>query len=525
MNDDTARSVVETDVPLSRSTLDSDTEREAARLLSRCRPDAVPYERRIFVNRNLRLSGIDLVGFDMDYTLAMYHVSVENLAVALTIDRLIRTRGYPEVLRNAPYDPDFAVLGLSVDKKHGNLLKMDNHRHVSRAYHGFEPVLKAERRTLYNRERLRMSSDRFALIDTMFAVPEAWLFARMVDLHEVALGMTLGPNDYERFFNDIRECIDQVHADDSLKSVIRKDVGQYIERDPELGRTLRRIRASGKRTLLLTNSHWDYTDPVMRYLLEGPGSSPSSWRDAFDIVIVAAGKPAFFTEDRPFRELRLPEGQPEQHEVTALERGRVYQGGNVRDFDRLMGTSGDRVLYVGDNMYGDILRSKKATTWRTAMAIPGLERMLLVHERVRPEIVRRDAVEAERTRLDEELRVLELQLEALELLKEEPPTGRGAEVDGRVLRRAQQLARRDCRRIERSLKRCVREARAIDMTIENAFNPHWGQTFTAFAEHSLFGGQLEDYACLYLAKVSNFLAYSPNQYFRTPRDVLPHDHA
>ena len=33
-----------------------------------------PRARDIFVNRNLRMSGIELVGFDMDYTLAIYHM-------------------------------------------------------------------------------------------------------------------------------------------------------------------------------------------------------------------------------------------------------------------------------------------------------------------------------------------------------------------------------------------------------------------------------------------------------------------
>ncbi|HEV3030532.1 MAG TPA: 5'-nucleotidase domain-containing protein, partial [Polyangia bacterium] len=33
----------------------------------------IPREHRVFVNRNLRLDKIELVGFDMDYTLALYN--------------------------------------------------------------------------------------------------------------------------------------------------------------------------------------------------------------------------------------------------------------------------------------------------------------------------------------------------------------------------------------------------------------------------------------------------------------------
>jgi len=34
---------------------------------------------------------------------------------------------------------------------------------------------------------------------------------------------------------------------------------------------------------------------------------------------------------------------------------------------------------------------------------------------------------------------------------------------------------------------------------------------------------VEDYACVYTSRVSNFLAYSPVQYFRAPRALMPHE--
>jgi hypothetical protein len=42
-------------------------------------------------------------------------------------------------------------------------------------------------------------------------------------------------------------------------------------------------------------------------------------------------------------------------------------------------------------------------------------------------------------------------------------------------------------------------------------------------EESSFGSQVEDYACLYTSRVSNFLLYSPQQYFRSPRDEMAHE--
>ncbi|HYR54731.1 MAG TPA: 5'-nucleotidase domain-containing protein, partial [Myxococcaceae bacterium] len=56
---------------------------------------ATPKERReierarqIFVNRNLRMNKIELIGFDMDYTLAIYHMRrIEQLSFEMTLKR------------------------------------------------------------------------------------------------------------------------------------------------------------------------------------------------------------------------------------------------------------------------------------------------------------------------------------------------------------------------------------------------------------------------------------------------------
>jgi hypothetical protein len=56
----------------------------------------VPRARQIFVNRNLRMDKVELVGFDMDYTLAMYHLQrLEDLAFGMTLARMISASTTP----------------------------------------------------------------------------------------------------------------------------------------------------------------------------------------------------------------------------------------------------------------------------------------------------------------------------------------------------------------------------------------------------------------------------------------------
>jgi 5'-nucleotidase len=55
-------------------------------LLPRTDPMRIPRTRRVFVNRNLKMAGIDWVGFDMDYTLAIYNqIEMDRLSVEATV--------------------------------------------------------------------------------------------------------------------------------------------------------------------------------------------------------------------------------------------------------------------------------------------------------------------------------------------------------------------------------------------------------------------------------------------------------
>ena len=94
----------------------------------------------------------------------------------------------------------------------------------------------------------------------------------------------------------------------------------------------------------------------MTYLLGGEMVEYPHWKNYFDIVIVAATKPAFFQEQRPLMER---DGATLRPAAFPLERGKVYEGGNLGDLERALGVPSDEVLYDGYHIYGDILMSKK----------------------------------------------------------------------------------------------------------------------------------------------------------------------
>ena len=510
-HDRTAR-LREADEPNGTSYADPDV----LALLARPRAPAreVPRAREIFVNRNLRMDRIELVGFDMDYTLAMYHLRrLEELAFGMTLERLVRHAGYPEKIAGLRYDPEFVIRGLVVDKLAGNIFKMDRHNHVGRCYHARRPVAWEERKRLYRDEKIHLSLPRFAWIDTLFALPEACLFAEIIEALE-ADGARL---DYAKLYDDVREAIDTVHRDNSLKDVVKRDLPRYLVRDPELGPALHRLRSGGKKLFLLTNSLWDYTEAVMSFVLDGVLPEYPSWRNYFDVVVTGAAKPAFFSERRPLVE--LGPGGAHAGEARALERGKVYEAGSLAELERLTGIGGERVLYVGDHIYGDILRSKKSSLWRTCLVVQELEDEIAWLEKCQPEMEELARLEELRARLGDETSARKTGLNVLDRRLERE--------HGAHERAALEAERRAMKHDLELLRRAVRDADGriseLQRRVESGFNRWWGLTFKEGNENSRFGEQIEDYACLYTSRVSNFLFYSPMHYHRSPRAAMPHE--
>lgn len=472
-------------------------------------------ERRIFVNRNLRMDQVQVVGFDMDYTLALYNQpELERLSIELTVEKLVEKRGYSPEIRTLPYDRRYALRGLVVDRKLGNLLKVDRYGHVGRAYHGTKKIEKDERYELYRMAtKTRLRPPRFAWIDTLFALPEASMYVALIDFFE-ARGQEL---DYDALWQDVRDCIDEAHRDDTLKTIIKADMARYIGEDPEIAATLHKLRSSGKRLFLATNSLYDYTDAVMRFLLDGKLPAYPSWRNYFDYILVGTAKPAFFTEPRPFQELDAG-GQVVATEAMHLHRGRIYQGGNLTALQATFAdVPADQVLYVGDHIYGDMVRSKKSSNWRTVMIVQELEEEIAIRERQVERIAELEGVTRRLGELDADIHFAQTVQKTLERLRDHGLADR-ERVD--LARRA---ARADLERLREQLKDALAMHQKLRREIDSTFHPFWGQLFREGNENSRFGEQVEDYADMYTSRVSNLLRYSPLQYFRAPRDYMPHE--
>jgi 5'-nucleotidase len=473
--------------------------------------------RRVFVNRNLKMRNIRMMGFDMDYTLAVYDkIHLEKLAFDATRDKLIAELHYPEVIASLEYDPDLVIRGLVVDKRLGNLLKIDQYNYVSRAYHGSRLIPSEVRKQLYRNSRIRLSSDKYMSIDTLFGLPEAALFCLLIDHFEMAQKTPW--RDYSRLYDDVRACIDRAHADNTIKQEIIRDPQRFIVKDAQLPATLAAFRAQGKKLFLLTNSEPYYTEIVMRHLLNGVVESHPNWRDYFDYVVVSASKPGFYQNERGLVALT-----PDELQVAGMSIGAtaVYSGGCSRALEEMSGHRGDEVLYVGDHTFGDILRAKKRPGWRTAMIIEELKNEIALDRSLAGEYQVIDQMVARRNGTILEANRLRRRLHQIAHRRDADPN-QPAEDRARLEEQVQQLDVR-VRALDdevASIGVSVKERKSL---VERRFNKHWGKLFKCGEINSRFGHQVKDFACIYTSAVSNFLAYPESMYFRSTREIMPHE--
>ncbi|XP_033509311.1 uncharacterized protein LOC107800665 isoform X1 [Nicotiana tabacum] len=490
--------------------------------------------KQIFCNRSLNMKSIVAVGFDMDYTLAQYKPETfESLAYEGTVRKLVYDLGYPPELLEWSFDWSYMVRGLVLDKKRGNILKMDRHKYVKVAYHGFREMSKEDKVATYGNTLLRDSFDEpdYALIDTLFSLAEAYLFAQLVDFKDKNPGKVPENADYSRMYKDVRAAVDLCHRDGTLKQMVAKDPKRYINDNTSIVPMLKMLRESGRATFLVTNSLWDYTNIVMNFLCgpspsDGSSTSRYDWLRYFDIVITGSAKPGFFHDEN---RANLFEVEPESGMLINTDNGtpmaqvgstsirlplkslkkgcRIYQGGNVGHLHKLLSIeSSSQVLYVGDHIYGDILRSKKVLGWRTMLVVPELEREVELLWELRDMRKQLQLLRSQRDHIEDETHHLKWSLKS-EDTNDTSKEKMLSELDklksqSEEVRLSHQQAQREC---------------------HQKFHNVWGQLMKTGYQNSRFAHQVERFACLYTSQVTNLSLYSPDKYYRPSEDFMPHE--
>uniref|UniRef100_A0A8C6X047 5'-nucleotidase domain containing 2 n=1 Tax=Neogobius melanostomus TaxID=47308 RepID=A0A8C6X047_9GOBI len=441
----------------------------------------------IYANNEVSLAEVDIYGFDYDYTLALYsnalHSMIYNAARGFLVDHF----KYPQGIRKYEYIPNFAARGLHYDIQKGLLMKIDAFHYIQpgTVYRGLSPVPDEEVLELYGGTfHIPLEQDsgfygkgpRVKQFMDIFSIPEMTLMA-------VANDFFITNNiDYDpvHLYKDVTEAVGMVHLKGYMYKWIMQDLGKkYILRGEETDAVLHKLVDQGKKLFLITNSPFAFVDKGMTHMVG------KNWREFFDVVIVQADKPHFFTDCvKPFRRLDC-DGALRWDKIKSLEKGQIYKQGNLFDFLKLTGWRGTKVLYFGDHLYSDLADLTLRHGWRTAAIVPELE---------------------------QETKIVSTSRYSTSLTWMQALTG--------LLEQLQTHQDPASKEVFQEWKKEREELRII---AKNLFNPQFGSIFRTCHNPTYFSRRLCRFSDLYMASLSCLLNYDSNFTFYPRRTPLQHE--
>ena len=260
---------------------------------------------RVFSNTYVDLGKVDTVGFDYDYTLVTYKEELLHLIYEKALKRLVEDKYYPVELLDAglKFDPRFSIRGLAVDKETGWICHLSYTHKVACAWEGRNKVSRGRLMEEYSGKRSLTPDERkkrLKPLNDLFSMAECCLIADVVQFF-LDRGIPFCPRNA---VHDILSSIGSTHVSGEFHRMVAADPGRYFEEQPHLKEVISSLKESGKRLIFASNSPFWYVDAGMKHVIG------DDWREDWDVVIVSAGKPLFYTEEaRPFREVSSVTGR------------------------------------------------------------------------------------------------------------------------------------------------------------------------------------------------------------------------
>ncbi|KAL8607087.1 hypothetical protein ACOMHN_008673 [Nucella lapillus] len=402
------------------------------------------------------------------------------------LKRQLVDMGYPQAISDFEYDPTFPIRGLWFDNLYGNLLKVDAFGNILVCITGFHFLRGTEIHKLYPNKFVQMDENRFHIFNTLYELPVLYILACLVDYFcncsdftRTKTGVKCGDltMTFTSIYQDVLSATGFVHAKQGpLKRETVKNVEKYVQRDERLPLLLDRLRSNGAKVFLATNSDYTYSNA---------GGEKRDWLSFFDYVVVDAKKPLFFLQGTILRQVDKESGALKIGTHTGpISSKHVYSGGSVDVFSEIMGTYGHEVLYVGDHIFGDILKSKKARGWRTFLCVPELAQELTVWTEKKELFAHLE---------DFDVYISDLYKNLDSSSKEKP----------------------DISKIQRAIRDVTHEMDMAYGMLGSLFRTGSCQTF--------FASQVMRYADLYAASFMNLINYPLNYIFRAPAMLMPHE--
>lgn len=319
-------------------------------------------------------------------------------------------------------------------------------------------------------------------VNDLFSLSEACLLSDVVQL-ALDTGIDFDPFALQQ---DVQRAISHVHLSGLLQNAVANEPETFLHANPSLKPLLTQWRDAGKQLFLLTNSSFPFVHEGMSFIVDD-----ENWRELFDIVITAANKPKFFTEDTPFRCLNHQKETSFAmwHPVTEADLDSVLVGGSVERLANVAGWLNRDVLYFGDHLHSDLFEPRRTRGWYTGAIIRELEHEFIVQQS------------------NEFRKLLATMFQVEELLND-----------------IQSIDETDHKALHELLDMLEDVRFELNAEIGSLFNPHFGSIFRSLRDPSAYALALFKGCDIYTTRVDNFARYkADHRFYPVHTDHLPHE--
>lgn len=453
----------------------------------------------IFVNRTLNMRKIRSIGFDMDHTIVRYNIpQVEQTIYEKIMKKLVEKKNYPKEILNLSFNAHHIIRGLVIDTRYGNFLKLSRYRSIRTIYHGETQIDYTKRKEMYSNNYIHFGIDQpdFCFIESHFQIAWASAFMKLIEFKKTNSSLP----EYKQIFLDIESFLNDVHSEKGgIKDCIMENPEKYIKLNPHIAPALEKFIQYGKILFLLTNSPPEYCFFLMNYTITPFLKKYSSWTDVFNIIITSADKPHFFHQKRDFQKLENQTFKIQSH--TKIPNSGLYQQGSAEGLTQALKIKEDEILFIGDQVYTDVVLLKQKCGWRTALVIEELEQ-------------ERKTLKANKSLYNDIQKFMEkkipMEIQVNEMISDQIENNH--------------------KKYKIKIKSMMKEIENLDQQladrikkINQSFNPLWGELMREGFEESLFASQAERFACIYMSFLIDFLSTSPRTYFRAQKRPFPHE--
>ena len=376
-------------------------------------------------NIQKKASAEEWIGFDMDHTLIRYHLEpllkmIDDGFRQILLEKLSEEKEEEKKkdginISQIPLDLGFLRRGVFLDFETGDAILLGSRGEILVAYHGRRRRNTTEIDAVYGtdvpwkgiKKLERGCMQGYVLFSEFFLLGMLFRTLLCVELvDKVQPSFLRNYADISIFFHEFTQTFGWENVGlckGKYFPNILRDPNRFIRHRPAVVAYLQKLRLKGKKLFLCTNSNFDYSNFLLRFLLS-PFAANSEWSKKneeevqefmhvpvdqqtlqwwklFDVSFVFANKPKFFNEDtssfhlidfQKYNRLKstylknLLKEPALGKENVELYSHRVYLGGSASVLHRV--ASPTTITYIGDHLMTDFRESKKIG-WNSVAAI------------------------------------------------------------------------------------------------------------------------------------------------------------